>query len=56
MKTSDILPSLKKSLLVDGFDIIFDPEKSRGSRLWDAKNERHLIDFFFIFCEQPHRL
>lgn len=53
MKTSDILPSLKKSLLVDGFDIIFDPEKSRGSRLWDAKNERHLIDFFSFFASNP---
>jgi L-lysine 6-transaminase len=53
MKTSEIIPSLQKSILVDGFDILFDHEKSRGSKLWDAKNERYLIDFFSFFASNP---
>lgn len=53
MKTSDIFSSLEKSILVDGFDVVFDHKKSRGSRLWDAKNKRHLIDFFSFFASNP---
>lgn len=45
--------TLRKHLLIDGFDFVLDLEKSRGSRLFDAKTKRTYVDFFSFFASNP---
>ncbi|MGE3063560.1 MAG: L-lysine 6-transaminase [bacterium] len=44
---------LSKFMLADGFDIVFDNEKSHGSYFYDAKNQREILDFFTFFASSP---
>jgi L-lysine 6-transaminase len=45
--------SLQKHVLADGFDLIFDMEKSQGVYIHDAKYDRTLLDFFTCFASVP---
>jgi L-lysine 6-transaminase len=45
--------SLSKHVLADGFDLIFDMEKSKGVYIYDAKHNRTLLDFFTCFASVP---
>lgn len=49
----DVMATLSKHLLVDGFDIIVDLEKSYGSYLLDARDGRKYLDFFTFFATLP---
>jgi len=40
-------------MLADGFDVVFDLEKSRGSYLHDARSGRSYLDFFTCFASSP---
>ncbi|HTN21667.1 MAG TPA: L-lysine 6-transaminase [Pelobium sp.] len=44
---------LSKYLLTDGYDLIFDLEKSQGVRMYDSKHKRSLLDFFTCFASVP---
>jgi L-lysine 6-transaminase len=44
---------LKQSILADGFDLVFDFEKSKGSYLYDAKYNKKYLDFFTFFASMP---
>src|SRR5438067_13607013 len=44
-----VLDTLGKHILLDGFKIVLDQEKSRGSYLVDAANGRRLIDLYGFF-------
>jgi L-lysine 6-transaminase len=44
---------LARHLLVDGYDIVLDLEKSQGRRLWDARGQRWLLDTFSFFATLP---
>ena len=44
---------LKNYILADGFDCVFDPIKSLGSYLADAKTGRTFLDLFSFFATQP---
>ena len=48
--------TLSRHLLVDGFDLVLDLEKSQGRRLWDARGERWYLDLFSCFATLPVRL
>ena len=48
-----IIPELRKHILVDGFGLVFDPEKSRGSIFVDAATGRELIDLYSFYASQP---
>jgi len=48
-----VIPSLKRHMLVDGYDFVLDLEKSQGSRLRDAASNRTFIDFFSFFASVP---
>src|SRR5579872_1344725 len=48
-----IVAELEKHLLVDGFKIVIDLEKSRGSRLVDAATGRALIDLYAFYASMP---
>lgn len=44
---------LKKSILADGYDLVFDFEKSHGSYLYDSKYNKEYLDFFTFFASMP---
>lgn len=45
--------TLGKHLLADGYDLIFDMEKSQGVTIYDSKYNRQLLDFFTCFASVP---
>ena len=49
----EVVAELEKHVVVDGFKLIFDPEKSRGSLFVDAATGRELIDFYSFYASQP---
>lgn len=49
----NVIDSLKKHVLADGFDLTFDMEKSQGVHIYDSKNKRTLLDFFTCFASVP---
>ncbi|MDB5000976.1 MAG: L-lysine 6-transaminase [Mucilaginibacter sp.] len=49
----NVQASLSKHILADGFDLTFDMEKSQGVHIYDAKNNRTLLDFFTCFASVP---
>jgi L-lysine 6-transaminase len=48
-----VIAELEKHILVDGFKLIFDPEKSQGSHFVDAATGRELIDLYTFYASQP---
>lgn len=44
---------LKRSILADGFDLVFDFERSHGSYLYDSKYKKKYLDFFTFFASMP---
>ena len=40
-------------MLADGFDLVLDLEKSKGTRLYDSKSGKYLLDFFTCFASSP---
>jgi len=49
----DVIPTLRRRMLVDGFDFVLDLEKSRGVRLVDARDGKEYLDFFSFFASAP---
>src|SRR4051812_9431674 len=50
---SEVLGELERHILVDGFKLIFDAEKSHGSRFVDASSGREWIDLYSFYGSQP---
>ena len=50
---SNVLDVLEKHILLDGFKIVIDLEKSRGSYLYDAATGHRLIDLYGFFGSMP---
>ncbi len=48
-----VLASLKKHLLVDGYHVVMDLRRSRGSYVWDSLHEVEVLDFFSHFATCP---
>ena len=44
---------LSSHMLADGFDIVYDIRKSKGSYLHDALSGKDYLDFFSFFASQP---
>jgi L-lysine 6-transaminase len=49
MNAAAVLDSLEQHILLDGFRIVIDLEKSRGSYLYDAATGHRLIDLYGFF-------
>lgn len=49
----DVLDALSRHILVDGYHIVMDLERSHGSYLYDARSDRLLLDFFSNFATFP---
>jgi L-lysine 6-transaminase len=53
LSPQDVLDVLSRHILVDGYHVVMDLERSRGSYLYDARSERMLLDFFTNFATYP---
>lgn len=53
LSPQDVLDVLARHILVDGYHVVMDSEKSRGSYLYDARSGRPLLDFFTNFATFP---
>ena len=49
----EVVSELQKHILVDGFKIVVDLEKSRGSRLVDGATGREFIDLYSFYASMP---
>jgi L-lysine 6-transaminase len=49
----EVVPHLEQHLLVDGFKIVIDLERSQGSHLVDAATGREFIDFYSFYASMP---
>lgn len=49
----DVQSSLKKHMLVDGFDITLDLHKSNHGYLFDSRSEKYFLDFFTFVSSNP---
>jgi L-lysine 6-transaminase len=50
---ADVITSLEKHILVDGFKIVIDLERSHGSRLVDAANGKEMVDLYSFYASTP---
>jgi L-lysine 6-transaminase len=53
LAATQVVGELEKHILVDGFKLVVDLEKSRGSRLVDAATGRSFIDFYSFYASMP---
>ncbi len=53
VKPNEVFEVLKKYMLVDGFDIVVDLEKSHGRYMVDARTGAEYLDFFSFFATNP---
>src|SRR6267378_50168 len=50
---TSVLKTLEQHILLDGFKIVVDLEKSRGSYIYDTASDRRLIDLYGFFGSMP---
>jgi len=53
IKPKEVHKTLKKYLLVDGFDFVLDLKKSKGCQIYDSKENKYLLDCFSFFASAP---
>src|SRR5450759_2384422 len=53
VEAREVLDSLSRHILVDGYHVVMDLARSRGSYLYDARSERFILDFFTNFATCP---
>ena len=51
--SAEVHETLRRHLLVDGYPLVIDLERSRGSIVRDAVSGRELIDFYSFFASNP---
>ena len=51
--SAEVHATLRRHILVDGYPLVIDLEKSRGSIVRDAVSGRELIDFYSFFASNP---
>ncbi|MBI1798989.1 MAG: L-lysine 6-transaminase [Candidatus Eisenbacteria bacterium] len=49
----EVHAALGRHMLVDGYDLVLDLEKSQGRRFYDARNDRWYLDLFSFFATLP---
>jgi L-lysine 6-transaminase len=50
---SSVIQTLKKYMLVDGFDIVLNLEKSKGCYFYDSNLNEYFLDMFSFFASGP---
>lgn len=49
----DVHLTLSRHMLVDGFEMVVDLEKSQGCRIHDSRTGKRFLDFFTFFASSP---
>lgn len=49
----NVLPTLRKYMLVDGLDLVIDLEKSSGAYLYDSRKKVNYLDMFSFVASNP---
>ena len=50
---SEVRPTIARHMLADGFEIVLDLEKSHGSTVHDALEDKDYLDLFSFFASAP---
>ncbi|MDR1133773.1 MAG: L-lysine 6-transaminase [Synergistaceae bacterium] len=50
---NEVFPAIEKYMLRDGYDIVIDMEKSKGSHVIDARTGDDWLDFYTFFASAP---
>ena len=50
---AEVFPAIEKYMLRDGFDIVIDMEKSKGSHIIDKRSGDDWLDFYTFFASAP---
>ncbi len=50
IKPENVHEIIGSRMLADGFDMVLDLEKSKGTKLYDSNKNRYLLDFFGFFA------
>jgi L-lysine 6-transaminase len=53
VQPADVFDVLQAHMLVDGFHLVMDLDKSQGSWIVDARNGRQYLDFYTFFATTP---
>ncbi|HEX2165048.1 MAG TPA: L-lysine 6-transaminase [Thermoanaerobaculia bacterium] len=53
LRPAEVHARLREHILVDGFHLVVDLEKSRGPWIWDAIRERPILDLYTSFSTCP---
>lgn len=53
VEAREVLDRLSRHILVDGYHVVMDLQRSRGSYLYDARSDRSILDFFTNFATCP---
>ena len=53
VQPAEVFDVLKRHMLVDGFHLVMDLEKSQGSWIVDARDGRRYLDFYTFFATTP---
>ena len=53
IEPAEVHKTLGKYMLVDGYPIVLDLEKSKGSWVYDSLNDKKYLDFFTFFASNP---
>jgi L-lysine 6-transaminase len=53
VNASSVLQAIEQHVLLDGFKVVIDLEKSRGSYLYNLAGDRRLIDLYGFFGSMP---
>jgi L-lysine 6-transaminase len=53
VRPNKVHDTIATHMLADGFDIVLDLEKSRGTHLYDSRSGRRYLDFFTCFASSP---
>lgn len=51
--SENVHKELGKHILADGYDLVFDMEKSSGVYMYDSRYNRNMLDFFTCFASVP---
>ncbi len=49
----EVRPTISRHMVADGMDLVLDLDRSRGSRLFDAKRDEYFLDFFSFYATNP---
>jgi L-lysine 6-transaminase len=53
LSPKNVLDVLSRHILVDGYHVVMDMKRSKGSYLYDARSDRPILDFFSCFATIP---